>query len=360
MRIIIDIDGTITELKKTGQTYTSVRINPGAADKIRSLKAAGHTIILQTARHMKTCGGDQGQVVAKIGKPTLDWLTEQEIPYDEIYFGKPYGDVYIDDLALPFTNWDQITPDSLDDTKINIVIPMAGAGSRFIKAGFTEPKPLIKSHGKTLIEWAVASFDTLRARRNAHLIFVILEEHNQSFKLGDKLRVLFGTDITVISIGAVTSGQATTCLAAKQLINNFNQLIIYNCDTYTTGNEALLDVIEAKRPDGVLACFDATDPRYSFARVDKLGYVDLTTEKNPVSSHASTGLYYFRRGQDFIRAAEAMMHSGETAKGEYYVAPCYNELLKAGKKIKIYNVKDNWVLGTPDELEYFNTNYSPL
>jgi capsule biosynthesis phosphatase len=360
MRIIIDIDGTITELKKHGQTYATVRINPGAAEHIRALKAAGHTIILQTARHMKTCGGDQGQVVAKVGKPTLDWLAEQEIPYDEIYFGKPYGDVYIDDLALPFMSWDSITPASLDDTKINLLIPMAGAGSRFVKAGYTDPKPLIMSHGKTLIEWAVASFDSFRARHDVHLIFVILDEHNQAFGLGDKLRDLFGADITVLSIPTVTSGQAATCLVAKPLINNFNQLIIYNCDTYTTGNEAMLDLIEAERPDGILACFDATDPRYSYARVDDLGYVDLTTEKDPVSNHASTGLYYFRRGQDFVRASEAMIESGETAKGEHYVAPCYNNLLKAGKKVKIYTVKDNWVLGTPDELDYFNANYKPL
>ncbi len=356
---MIDIDGTITELKKEGQTYASVRMNPGAADKIRALKAAGHHIILQTARHMKTCGGDQGQVVAKVGKVTLDWFAEQEIPYDEIYFGKPYADVYLDDLALPFTGWDTIATDDFNDEKINIIIPMGGFGSRFVKAGFTTPKPLIVSHGKTLIEWAVASFGSLTAQPHVQLIFVISEEHELSFQMTEKLHGFFGESIQVVIEYPPLRGQASGCLAAKSLINNFQQLVIYNCDTYTTGNEVMFDLIAKERPDGIIACFEATDPRYSYAHVDEFGYVDLTKEKEAISTHASTGLYYFRRGKDFVSAVESTIARNETSKGEYYVAPCYNELLKSGKKIKIYNVKENWVLGTPEELAVFNETYKP-
>ena len=354
---MIDIDGTIAELKKDGQSYSTVRLNTGAVEKIKALKAAGHYIILQTARHMKTCNGDQGQVVAKIGKQTLDWLQENDVPYDEIYFGKPYADVYLDDLAQTFTSWDTIEPEKFDTEKINILIPMGGLGSRFAKAGFTIPKPLIVSHGKTLIEWAVASFDFLIGKPNVQLIFVISAEHEATYQMTQKLRTLFGTAIEVVIEQPPLRGQATGCLAASPLINTYNQLIIYNCDTYTTGNEALFELIASERPDGALACFEASDPRYSFARVDTFGYVDLTKEKEAISTHASTGLYYFRRGSDFVRAVEAMIERGETAKGEYYVAPCYNELLKSGKKIKIYTVKDNWVLGTPEELAYFEANY---
>lgn len=357
MRIMIDIDGTITELKKDGQTYATVRMNPGAAEKIRALKAAGHTIILQTARHMKTCGGDQGKVVAKVGKITLDWFEKQEIPYDEIYFGKPYADVYLDDLAHTFTGWDNIHADDFDDTKINILIPMGGLGSRFAKAGFTDPKPLIISHGKTLIEWAVASFDSLIKKPNVRLIFVISTEHEETYQMTEKLHTLFGTNIDVVIEQPPLRGQATGCLAASALINNYNQLIIYNCDTFTTGNEKILELVERERPDGILACFTATDPRYSYARLDEFGYVDMTKEKEAISNHASTGLYYFRRGSDFVRAVEIMVERGEKSKGEYYVAPCYNELLKSGKKVLIYDVKENWVLGTPEELAIFETTY---
>lgn len=113
MRILIDLDGTICQLKKAGQDYGEVLPVPGAVEKIKLLKEQGHSIIIYTARHMKTCAGDVGQVIAKIGKKTLDWLDRNGVVYDEIYFGKPYADVYIDDLALPFSSWESITPEEL-------------------------------------------------------------------------------------------------------------------------------------------------------------------------------------------------------------------------------------------------------
>ncbi len=360
MKITIDIDGTISELKKSGQTYSTVRPNTGAIEKIKALKAAGHYIILQTARHMKTTGGNQGQILAKVGKTTLDWLAEYDIPYDEIYFGKPYTDIYLDDRAHQFTDWHSITTTDFDDQKLNILIPMAGAGSRFTKAGFTVPKPLIITHGKTLIEWAMQSFDFLIGQPNVQLIFIILEEHEVAYELTASLKKIFGETITVIVSKTVTRGQAETCLLATTAINNYNQLVIYNCDTYTTGNQKMLDLIAAERPDGILACFESADPRYSYARLDEYGYVDLTAEKTVVSNQASSGLYYFRRGSDFVTAANSMIHDAATAGGEYYVAPCYNYLLRSGKKVKTYTVDANWVLGTPEELTVFNTTYAPL
>ena len=113
MRICIDLDGVISQLKQPGETYADVSPVPGAIDKIRALRAAGHTVIIHTARHMKTCQGNVGLAVARIGTITLEWLARHGVEYDEIYFGKPWADVYIDDNALRFTSWDQITPDSL-------------------------------------------------------------------------------------------------------------------------------------------------------------------------------------------------------------------------------------------------------
>lgn len=354
---MIDIDGTIAELRKHGQTYDTVKVNEGAVAKIRDLKKAGHYIILQTARHMKTCNGDQGQVLAKIGKQTFDWLKINEIPYDEIYFGKPYADVYIDDLAYKFTNWEEIEITDFDDTHINVLIPMAGLGSRFVKAGFTDHKPLIKVHGKTLVEWAVDSLSFLINKPNTTLIFIILKEHEEKFGLTKKLKAIFGKKTKVVVIDSLTTGQAATCLMAKSIINNSKQLLIYNCDTYTIGNEKILNLIRDERPDGILACFKANHPRYSYAKTDKNGYVTATAEKEVISNQASSGLYYFRRGSDFVTATERMIGKGETAKGEHYVAPVYNELLKSGKKIKTYSVDQNWVLGTPEELEHFKKKY---
>jgi len=111
MRICIDLDGVICQLKKEKQTYDQLEPIPGAIEKLKKLKAAGHYIIIQTARHMKTCEGNVGRVQARIGAATLNWLEKNNVPYDEIYFGKPWAQIYIDDNAYRFENWDVISDD---------------------------------------------------------------------------------------------------------------------------------------------------------------------------------------------------------------------------------------------------------
>ena len=111
MRICIDLDGVICHVKATGQSYADVAPITGAVEHLHALRAAGHYIIIHTARHMKTCEGNVGSVVARIGALTLEWLARHEVPYDEIYFGKPWADVYIDDNALRFSSWSDIAPD---------------------------------------------------------------------------------------------------------------------------------------------------------------------------------------------------------------------------------------------------------
>lgn len=111
MRICIDLDGVICQLRQPGMSYADVTPVPGAVEKLRALRAAGHTIILFTARHMKTCNGNVALAVARIGRLTLDWLARHGVDYDEIHFGKPWADVYIDDNALRFQSWDQIVDD---------------------------------------------------------------------------------------------------------------------------------------------------------------------------------------------------------------------------------------------------------
>jgi capsule biosynthesis phosphatase len=111
MKICIDVDGVLCELRQSEQTYADVQPKPGAVDKMKSLKQAGHYLILCTARHMATCNSNIGLVTARQGKTLLDWLLKHEIPYDELWFGKPHADVYIDDNAYRFTSWAEIAPD---------------------------------------------------------------------------------------------------------------------------------------------------------------------------------------------------------------------------------------------------------
>ncbi|MFN3393312.1 MAG: 5' nucleotidase, NT5C type [Candidatus Thermochlorobacter sp.] len=113
MRIVIDLDGTICPIKQPNEDYANLEPLPNAVERIRALRAEGHYIIIQTARHMKTCEGNVGLAVKKIGKLTLEWLERHGIEYDEIYFGKPNADVYIDDRALRFESWDKISSELL-------------------------------------------------------------------------------------------------------------------------------------------------------------------------------------------------------------------------------------------------------
>jgi capsule biosynthesis phosphatase len=111
MRICIDLDGVICQLREPQQSYGEVAPIPGAVERLRALRAAGHYIIIHSARHMKTCNGNVGQVVARQGATTLEWLARHGVEYDEIHFGKPHADVYIDDNALRFESWAAISDD---------------------------------------------------------------------------------------------------------------------------------------------------------------------------------------------------------------------------------------------------------
>lgn len=116
MRIAIDLDGTICEIRVDTKTYEEVLPLPGAVERLKEFRQAGHYIIILTARHMKTCGSNPGLVMAKIAKVTLDWLEKHQIPYDEIFFGKPNADVYIDDRAMRFSHWEELSLTFLETT----------------------------------------------------------------------------------------------------------------------------------------------------------------------------------------------------------------------------------------------------
>ena len=113
MRICVDLDGVICQLRRPDQSYSDVEPVPGAVDALRQLRSDGHTVIIYTARHMKTTGGNVGAVLARQGSVTLDWLERHGVEFDEIHFGKPYADVYIDDNAVRFARWDQLTMSEL-------------------------------------------------------------------------------------------------------------------------------------------------------------------------------------------------------------------------------------------------------
>ena len=233
-----------------------------------------------------------------------------------------------------------------------IVMPLAGKGSRFLALGYTTPKPLIKVKGKPMIQWA---FDSVSKLSYDKIIFIIREE--QEKELAPKLKKMYSKAVFVYQKGFV-DGAVLTVLFAKKLIDNNEELIIYNPDQYFAG-PSTDDIAAFGDVSGLISTFHATHPKWSFAEVGADGYVTRVAEKEPISTHATVGLYYFKRGKDFVWAANQMIKKDIRVNNEFYVCPVYNQLIERGDKIKIIPAAFMWGLGTPEDVEHFEKYYSP-
>jgi len=356
MRIVFDLDGVICELKKPSESYADVIPKNDIIEKMRDLKKNGHYLIIHTGRHMRTCDGDVSKVIEKIGKTTEDWLKKWNVPYDELIFGKPYADMYIDDLGIEFSTMDNLNK-KIESMQPYIVIPMAGHGRRFKDAGISKPKFMIEVRNKTLFEW---SLDSLPLEISRKIIFICLEEHEQEFNVGKFIKDIMNQKYSNLSYELVylektTRGQVETVLRAKQLIDSESTLIIYNIDTYFTSTRLKSKILTLKNQniDGMLGCFTSDDENLSFVELNDKGLVKRVREKEKISSLASTGLYIFSSGKQFIEAAETMIKNDIKVRDEFFVSELYNILLKSGKKFEIDVAEEFIPFGTPDDIKKF-------
>lgn len=240
---------------------------------------------------------------------------------------------------------------------MNIVIPMAGRGSRFQQVGINTPKPLIDVRGRPMYAWATESLPLKLATR---LIFICLAEHLETGDLAADIQRRYAAfNPQIVALSVVTDGQACTVLTAKSLIDTAEPVLIFNADTYCVTDLAETLPTFSATVTGVLGVFEAPGEKWSFARADESGRVVETAEKRRISPWASTGLYWFRSGHDFVRHAEAMIAADERVNGEFYVAPVYNRLIAAGADVRINVAREVWVLGTPEDLAHFDAHYRP-
>jgi dTDP-glucose pyrophosphorylase len=235
---------------------------------------------------------------------------------------------------------------------LNIVIPMAGAGSRFAKAGFTDPKPLIPVHGKPMIQVVV---DNLRPACEHRFIFICQRQHALAYDLEVRLSQ-FAPGCELVMLDGLTDGAARTVLQAKHLINDDAPLMIANSDQYVTVdiNKYLSDM---SRHDlaGLIMTMTASDPKWSFAELDGQALVTRVVEKEVISDIATVGIYNFSQGADFVRAAEEMIGQKMMVNNEYYVAPAYNILIQQGYRVGVHGIGSEGAgmhgLGIPDDLQ---------
>lgn len=237
---------------------------------------------------------------------------------------------------------------------LNIVIPMAGAGSRFKVAGYKDPKPLIQVHGIPMIKLVI---DNLTPKQEHRFIFVCQNEDILKYDLMCKLR-LWAPNSIIVGIDGLTEGAACTVLCAKEYINNTDQLMIANSDQYIdVAIEEYLSILEKNQLDALIMTMTADDPKWSFVSIDHNRHVTYVAEKIVISNEATVGIYNFSQGDFFVQAAEEMISNQETTNNEYYVAPVYNRLIKKNKKIGIYNIGSEangmYGLGIPSDLELF-------
>lgn len=231
------------------------------------------------------------------------------------------------------------------DEKMNIVIPMAGAGSRFQKAGYCFPKPLIEVNGRPMIEVVVKNINI-----QGNYIFIVQKEHRQKYNL-DTLLNLIAPNCTIVDIDHVTEGAACTALLTKRFIDNDSPLFFANSDQYVEwdSNEFMYKMNETKC-DGGIVTFASTHPKWSFVKKDINGYVTEVAEKKPISDEATVGFYYWQHGSDFVKYAEKMINANKRINNEFYICPVYNEAIVDNKKIITYKVSQMWGLGTPEDL----------
>ena len=234
------------------------------------------------------------------------------------------------------------------DEKLNVLIPMAGAGKRFSEVGYTFPKPLIQVHDKPMIQVVV---ENLGLDANYH--FVVQKEHREKYNLDTMLGII-APGCKVIEVDGITEGAACTALLAKEYINNDMPLFFANSDQYCSWNsmEFMYNMQETEA-DGGIVTFHATHPKWSFAKSDANGIVTEVAEKNPISTDATVGFYYWKHGSDFVKYAEQMIEKDIRVNNEFYVCPVYNQAIEDGKVIRTKQIQSMWGLGTPEDLEYF-------
>ena len=237
---------------------------------------------------------------------------------------------------------------------MNVLIPMAGRGSRFATQGYTFPKPLIDVKGKPMIQVVTENLNI-----KANYTFIVQKEHYEKYSLQHLLN-LIAPNCNIVQVDGITEGAACTTLLAKEYIDNDEPLLMANSDQFVEwdSNETLYAFTNGNCDGGIIT-FPATHPKWSYAKLGEDGYVSEVAEKKPISEHATVGIYWWAKGSDYVKYAEQMIEKDIRVNNEYYVCPVFNEAIQDGKKVRIKEIDKEgmWGIGTPEDLNYFLEHY---
>lgn len=257
------------------------------------------------------------------------------------------------DKVIKYLTQDRSTNIPWKAQNMNVLIPMAGAGSRFAAAGYTFPKPLIEVNGKPMIQVVVENLNI-----EAKYTFIVQEEHYEKYNLKYLLN-LIAPGCNIVQVNGITEGAACTTLLAKEFINNNEPLLIANSDQFLEWNSnECLYAFNADGVDAGIVTFKNTHPKWSYARVGEDGFVAEVAEKKPISNDATVGVYFWKHGSDYVQCAEQMIAKNIRVNNEFYVCPVFNEAINKGRKIRIKEIQKMWGIGTPEDLNYFLEHYN--
>ena len=233
--------------------------------------------------------------------------------------------------------------------KMNVLIPMAGRGSRFETQGYTFPKPLIDVNDKPMIQIVTENLNI-----EAKYIFIVQKKHYEKYNLKHLLGLITKNNCEIVQVDGITEGAACTTLLAKQFIDNDEPLVIANSDQFVEwdSNEFMYSMV-ADNVDGGIVTFEGTHPKWSFAKLGQDGFVSEVAEKKPISNIATVGIYYWLKGSDYVKYTEQMIEKDIRTNNEFYVCPVFNEAIEDGKKIKVFEIEKMWGLGTPEDLKRY-------
>jgi NDP-sugar pyrophosphorylase family protein len=236
---------------------------------------------------------------------------------------------------------------------INILIPMAGAGSRFAKAGYEKPKPFIDVNGKPMIARVLENLSYPEAR---YILVGRKDQMEQESELVKEIEEKYNA--IFVPIEKLTEGTACTVLYAKKMIDNDTPLLIANSDQIVDMNIGdFIDDCKNRNLDGSILTFidKEMSSEWSFAKTDDMGLVTEVKEKIVISDRATVGIYLFSRGKDFVDSAIEMIIENDRVNNEFYTCPTYNYLIKEGQKIGIYDIEFDQMhgIGTPEDLNLY-------
>ena len=291
------------------------------------------TIIVEDSKHGRLAAAQSGAYVFTVDSP------------ENLKKCSKHLMSYVNNINADLPKWPA--------SNLNVLIPMAGAGSRFKQAGYVLPKPLINVNGKPMIQKVVENLNI-----EARFIFLVQREHYKEYYLDIILPLITGgCNCEIIQVDTLTEGAACTALLAKKIIDCEDHLLIANSDQLVSWNS--FDFMYAMLSyDGGILTFKDTHDKWSFAKVDENGFVTEVAEKTPISDNATCGIYYFDKGSDFVKYAEQMVSKNIRHNGEFYICPVYNQAIEDGKKIKAFECSKMYGLGTPEDLQEYLRNNS--